>query len=37
VREVKLSGGKGARFTYVGKAIYRSHTGSAPMSVILKV
>jgi len=37
VREAKLSGGKGAAFTYAGKARYRSHTGSAPMSVIFDV
>jgi hypothetical protein len=37
VREAKLSGGKGAAFTYAGKVMYRSHTGSAPMSVIFDV
>ena len=35
--EAKLSDGKGAPFTYVGKARYRSHKGSAPMSVVLEI
>jgi superfamily II DNA or RNA helicase/SAM-dependent methyltransferase/SOS-response transcriptional repressor LexA len=37
VREGKLSGGKGAPFSYAGKVTYRSHTCSAPMSVIFDV
>jgi len=37
IREAKLSDGKGAPFTYVGKARYRSHKGSAPMSVVLEI
>lgn len=37
VRETKLSNGKGAPFFYHGKALYKSHTGSAPMSVILEL
>jgi superfamily II DNA or RNA helicase/SAM-dependent methyltransferase len=37
VREAKLSGGKGAAFTYAGKVVYRTHAGSAPMSVIFDV
>ncbi len=34
VREHKLQAGKAAPFLYVGKARYKSHTGSAPMSVV---
>ena len=37
VREAKLSEGKAAPFTYHGKVIYQSHSGSSPMSVIFKV
>jgi hypothetical protein len=37
VRETKLSGGKAAPFTYHGKARYKTHEGSAPMSVLLEV
>ncbi len=37
VRETKLSNGKAAPFTYFGKARYKTHTGSAPMSVLLDV
>jgi hypothetical protein len=37
VRERKLDGGKAAPFIYQGRVRYRSHTGSAPMSVILDV
>lgn len=37
VREMKLSGGKAAPFVYCGKAQYKTHTGSAPMSVLLEV
>lgn len=37
VREAKLSGGKAAPFTYFGRARYRSHTGTAPMSVVFDV
>lgn len=37
IREQKLQGGKAAPFVYYGKAHYRSHTGSAPMSVVLEV
>lgn len=35
VREQKLQGGKAAPFVYHGKVEYRSHTSSAPMSVVL--
>ena len=37
VRETKLSGGKAAPFIYFGKARYKMHSGSAPMSVLLEV
>jgi hypothetical protein len=37
VRETKLSGGKAAPFTYHGKVRYKTHEGSAPMSVLLEV
>lgn len=37
VRETKLSGGKAAPFKYCGKARYKTHEGSAPMSVVLQV
>jgi superfamily II DNA or RNA helicase len=37
VRESRLSAGKGAPFSYLGKVRYRSHTGSAPMSVLFDV
>lgn len=37
VRDQKLQGGKAAPFVYYGKARYRSHTGSSPMSVVLEV
>jgi hypothetical protein len=37
VREEKLKSGKGAPFTYFGRATYQSHTGSAPMSVVWAV
>ena len=37
VREHKLQAGKAAPFVYFGKVRYRSHTGSAPMSVVLEV
>jgi hypothetical protein len=37
VRDEKLSGGKAAPFVYQGKAIYRSHQGSGPMSVTFDV
>lgn len=37
VRETKLEGGKAAPFVYEGPVRYRSHTGSAPMSVVLEV
>jgi superfamily II DNA or RNA helicase/SAM-dependent methyltransferase/phage repressor protein C with HTH and peptisase S24 domain len=37
VRETKLSAGKGAAFTYHGKVIYASHSGSKPMSIIFRV
>ena len=37
VREHKLQAGKAAPFVYFGKARYQSHTGSAPMSVVLEV
>jgi hypothetical protein len=35
VREHKLQAGKAAPFVYFGQASYKSHTGSAPMSVVL--
>lgn len=34
VREQKLENGKASPFTYYGPVRYRSHTGSAPMSVV---
>lgn len=34
---VKLNGGKAAPFIYEGPVHYQSHTGSAPMSVVLKL
>ena len=37
VREHKLQAGKAAPFVYFGKARYQSHSGSAPMSVVLEV
>lgn len=37
VRDEKLAGGKGAPFTYYGRATYRSHQGSEPMSVVFSV
>ena len=37
VRDAKLEGGKGAPFQYHGKAIYKSHTGTSPMSVTFSV
>lgn len=37
VRETKLSGGKAAPFMYCGKARYKTHSGSAPMSVVFEV
>ena len=37
VREHKLQAGKAAPFVYFGEVRYRSHTGSAPMSVVLDV
>jgi superfamily II DNA or RNA helicase/HKD family nuclease len=37
VREHKLQTGKAAPFVYCGKASYQSHTGSAPISVVLEV
>jgi len=37
VREHKLQAGKAAPFVYHGRARYQSHTGSAPMSVVLDV
>ncbi|MBF7730734.1 DUF3427 domain-containing protein [Pseudomonas sp. N040] len=37
VREHKLENGKAAPFTYYGPVRYRSHTGSAPMSVVFEV
>ena len=35
VRDHKLEGGKAAPFVYEGRVRYRSHSGSAPMSVVL--
>jgi hypothetical protein len=37
VRDTKLLGGKAAPFLYVGKAKYKTHTGSGPMSVVFEV
>ncbi len=37
VRDAKLHQGKAAPFVYHGRARYRSHTGSRPMSVIFDV
>ncbi len=37
VRDEKLAGGKAAPFTYYGRATYRSHEGSEPMSVVFSV
>ena len=37
IREHKLGGGKAAPFIYQGWVHCRSHTGSAPMSVLLEV
>jgi hypothetical protein len=37
VRDHKLQAGKAAPFIYHGQARYQSHTGSAPMSVVLEV
>jgi hypothetical protein len=37
VREHRLQAGKAAPFVYHGKARYQSHSGSAPMSVVLEV
>jgi superfamily II DNA or RNA helicase/HKD family nuclease len=37
VRGSKLENGKGAPFVYHGKVRYDSHSGSSPMSVILKL
>ena len=37
VRDARLSGGKAAPFTYFGKVRYRTHTGSAPMNVVVDV
>lgn len=37
VREHKLQAGKSAPFVYFGNARYRSHIGSAPISVVLDV
>jgi superfamily II DNA or RNA helicase/HKD family nuclease len=37
VREHKLENGKAAPFTYHGPVRYRSHTGSAPMSVVFEL
>ena len=37
VRDQKLHGGKAAPFVYFGKVQYCSHTGSAPMSVVLEL
>ena len=36
IRENKLLNGKAAPFVYQGLARYRSHTGSAPISVIFE-
>lgn len=37
VRDGKLEGGKSAPFTYHGRIRYRSHSGSAPMSVVFEL
>lgn len=37
VRDNKLQAGKAAPFVYYGRVRYQSHTGSAPMSVVLEV
>ena len=37
MRDHKLAEGKAAPFVYHGPAVYRSHQGSAPMSVIFDV
>ena len=37
VREHKLEAGKAAPFIYYGQVRYQSHSGSAPISVVLKV
>jgi hypothetical protein len=37
VREQKLQRGKAAPFVYYGRVSYQSHTGSAPISVVLEV
>jgi len=37
VRENKLRNGKSAPFTYYGPVAYKSHTGSAPMSVLFSL
>jgi superfamily II DNA or RNA helicase/SAM-dependent methyltransferase/SOS-response transcriptional repressor LexA len=37
VRDAKLAGGKASPFVYHGAVRYRSHTGSAPMSVVFEV
>lgn len=37
VRDEKLAGGKAAPFVYMGKAHYRSHQGTGPMSVVFDV
>ena len=37
VREGKLAGGKAASFVYLGRAIYESHQGSSPMSVVFRL
>jgi hypothetical protein len=37
VRDGKLAGGKAAPFVYHGRATYKSHKGSAPMSVTFEV
>ena len=37
VRETKLAGGKAAPFMYFGKARYKTHDGSSPMSVVLEI
>lgn len=37
VRDTKLNAGKAAPFVYHGPVTYRSHSGSAPMSVTFDV
>ena len=37
VRDARLSGGKAAPFTYFGKVRCRTHTGCAPMNVVVDV